>query len=71
MTLRGDIEPRRSVESIAREFHEAYEKLAPAYGYETREESAVPWEQVPEPNRKLMVAVVEALLARGVIGAGR
>lgn len=44
-------------ESCARKFHEAYERLAPSYGYETRKESAVPWEQVPERNRKLMTAV--------------
>ncbi|WP_204057373.1 hypothetical protein [Microbispora corallina] len=29
-------------ERIARAFHEAYESLAPHFGYQTREESAVP-----------------------------
>ena len=43
---------------IARAFHEAYERLAPEFGYETRVESAVPWEQVPLKNRSLMEAVV-------------
>lgn len=52
---------------IAREFHAAYERLAPKYGYETRMESAVSWRDVPENNRNLMVAVVEYLLMRGVI----
>lgn len=47
----------RSDEDIARMFHEAYERLAPSFGYETRKASAVPWEDVPEPNRSLMVAV--------------
>lgn len=47
---------------IARQFHETYERLAPAFGYTTREESAVPWDEVPERNRKLMIAVVEHLL---------
>lgn len=42
---------------IARLFHETYERLAPNYGYKTREESAVPWELVPEPNRDLMIEV--------------
>ena len=46
-------EPQR----LARFFHEAYERLAPLYGYETRRESAVPWEDVPENNRLLMTAV--------------
>ena len=44
-------------EQIARLFHETYERLAPRYSYKTREASAVPWEQVPENNRRLMVAV--------------
>jgi hypothetical protein len=46
------------VAEVAKAFHEAYERLAPEYGYETRKASAVPWEQVPENNRSLMVAVV-------------
>lgn len=57
-------------ESIARAFHEAYERLAPEHGYETREASAVPWEDVPEANKSLMVAVVSALLADGRIAPG-
>ncbi|GAA1026862.1 hypothetical protein GCM10009557_06080 [Virgisporangium ochraceum] len=44
-------------EAIARAFHEAYERLAPSFGYETRKASAVPWADVPEPNRQLMTAV--------------
>jgi hypothetical protein len=50
-----------NVDTLARQFHEAYERLAPSFGYETRPESAVPWEQVPEWNRALMCAVVEEL----------
>lgn len=42
---------------LARRFHETYERLAPKFGYETRESSAVPWEVVPEKNKKLMIAV--------------
>jgi hypothetical protein len=52
-------------EALARRFHEAYERLAPAYGYRTREESAVPWEEVPETNRSLMVAVAAEIIAEG------
>jgi hypothetical protein len=44
-------------EALARQFHEAYERLAPAFGYETRKESAKPWDEVPENNRRLMTAV--------------
>lgn len=54
-------------EQIAREFHETYENFAPNYGYKTRNESAVPWDSVPGPNKSLMIAVVADLLDRGVI----
>ena len=50
-------------ERLARLFHRFYEELAPEFGYETRTESAVPWEQVPENNRQLMIAVCERVLA--------
>lgn len=50
-------------ETVARMFHETYERLASDFGYETRRESAVPWEDVPERNRSLMVATVVALTA--------
>lgn len=48
---------------LARAFHEAYERLAPSFGYETRRASAVPWEDVPEPNRSLMIAVAGEVLS--------
>jgi hypothetical protein len=53
-----------SPEALARYFHEEYERLAPDYGYETRKESAVPWIQVPENNRELMIAVAASILER-------
>lgn len=49
-------------EELARLFHETYERLAPQFGYETRPESAVPWEQVPENNRALMTAVCREVM---------
>lgn len=49
--------------ALAKRFHEAYERLAPTFGYNTRAESALPWEQVPLNNRRLMVAVCDELLA--------
>jgi len=51
------------VERTARQFHEAYERLAPLFGYKTREASAKPWEEVPEQNRDLMRAVCAEVLA--------
>jgi hypothetical protein len=56
-----------NAEQIAQAFHETYERLAPDFGYETREASAKPWAEVPEQNRSLMVAVVQALIDAGVI----
>lgn len=50
-------------EVVARLFHEAYERLAPAFGYVTREETRVPWEQVPDHSRRLMIATAAEVLA--------
>jgi hypothetical protein len=56
-----------AVASIAQQFHETYERLAPSYGYRTRLESAKPWDQIPFSNQSLMKATVQALLRKGVI----
>lgn len=53
-----------NAETVARMFHDAYERLAPSFGYKTREASAVPWDDVPEPNRSLMIAVAADVLAQ-------
>lgn len=58
-------------DEIARAFHERYESLASHYGYETRPESAVTWDRVPEKNKNLMVATVASLLLDGVIVAAQ
>lgn len=63
-------EEPEDVERIARAFHEAYERLAPEHSYETREASAVAWEDVPEDNRSLMLATVDDLLASRTIRVG-
>ena len=34
-------------------------ELAPTFSYKTRKASAVPWKDVPEQNKRLMIAVVE------------
>ncbi len=46
-------------EAAAKAFHEAYERLAPSFNYTTRRESAVPWKEMPEQNRRLMIAVTD------------
>lgn len=46
--------------SLARQFHETYERLAPSFGYSTREETR---KFDPESsNGKLMIAVCNELL---------
>lgn len=57
--------------AIAQAFHEAYERLAWERGYETREESRVPWDEVPDANRHLMVDTAKVLIAGGFIAPGR
>src|SRR5690242_177958 len=59
-----------TAELIAGIFHATYETLAPAHGYTTREASAVDWPDVPEPNRSLMIAVVQNMLNSGIISPG-
>lgn len=56
---------------IAAAFHQRYERLAPYFGYKTKEESAVGWGDVPEQNRRLMIAVAKSLLQDGVIRGGK
>lgn len=51
-------------ESLAEKFHTLYEALAPEYGYNTRKESAVSWQEVPENNKKLMIRVCGLILGR-------
>jgi len=55
---------------VARRFHEVYEDLAPLHGYKTRRESAVPWEEVPVANRRLMVGTINRLVGEGTIKLG-
>jgi len=50
------------IRKITQEFHETYERLAPEFGYKTRGETAVPWSEVPMPNRALMYSTVEEVV---------
>ena len=47
-------------EKLAKRFHETYEKLAPLFGYETRQETKEFDEN--SPNGKLMIAVCGKIL---------
>ena len=53
-----------TADQLARMFHETYERLAPSHGYETRKDSAVPWENVPQKNKALMTAVCAEILKK-------
>ncbi len=50
-------------EKLAQIFHETYERLAPYFNYTTRRATAVPWAQVPDNNKQLMIAVATEVLA--------
>ncbi len=49
-------------EQLAKLFHETYERLAPDFGYKTREASAKPWKDVPDNNKGLMTKVATHVL---------
>jgi hypothetical protein len=51
-------------ELLAKQFHDTYERLAPAFGYKTREASAKPWDAVPSQNKGLMIAVASELISQ-------
>lgn len=58
-------------EQIARHFHSTYERLGPSYGWESQESARdKDFDELPESNRRLMVATVKALLESGVIEPG-
>lgn len=56
------LSPVPDAESVAKLFHEAYERLAPTFGYETRVETRVSWESVSECNKRLMIATAAEVL---------
>jgi len=55
-------EREREIDDIAHLFHDRYEALAPEWGYTTRDETAVDWNDLPPPNKGLMRAVVRDAL---------
>ena len=55
-----------TAEQIARAFHETYIRLAPESGM-VPVPPAIPWAGLPEQDRQLMVAVMQALLDAGIL----
>jgi hypothetical protein len=58
------VNERVDPEELAKYFHDEYERLAPAFQYETRRETAVPWEKVMDSNKRLMIAVATSIMLR-------
>jgi hypothetical protein len=58
-------------EEIARAFHEEYEAAAGQHGWETQDVTRTSFDDLPEENRRTMVATVQSLLGRGVISVQR
>lgn len=52
-----------TAEELAKLFHDTYERLAPSHGYDTRDESAVHWNNVPANNKALMIATAQEVLS--------
>lgn len=59
-----------TAEELAELFHETYERLAPDFGYTSRRSTAVPWRDVPEPNKSLMIAVAAQVMEELKLKAG-
>ena len=53
-----------TAEELAEFFHTTYERLAPEYDYETKPESRTALEDVPESNRRLMIATCAEVLRK-------
>ncbi len=49
-----------ALEAAAKAGHDTYERLAPDYGYETRPESRIKWDDLPQAHRNLMVVAYTA-----------
>ena len=62
MTTPAKIETWAKPEEMARMFHELYEEFAPRYNYTTRKESAIPWDELPENHKQLMVDVCWSII---------
>jgi hypothetical protein len=51
-----------SPEQLAELFHSTYERLAPAFGWRTKKGCNVPFAQLPQRNKALMVATCQTVL---------
>jgi len=51
-----------AIERAAKAAHDKYEEYAPMVGYETKKESRVPWEDLPEHHQHLMCVSTKAAI---------
>jgi hypothetical protein len=51
-----------SPEQLAELFHSTYERLAPAFGWRTKKGCNVPFIQLPQRNKALMIATCQTVL---------
>ena len=51
---------RRDYEAAAKAGHDEYERIAPEYGYKTRAESAVPWDDLTPVMKEMMIRSFKA-----------
>lgn len=58
------------IENIAREFHDAQERLAHDHHYKSPKDSRAGWTRIPEDHRKLIKAAVRSLITDGLIEPG-
>jgi hypothetical protein len=66
LSERGLVAVEADAGKLAEKFHDIYERLAPDFSYETRKSSAVPWCDVPNNNKNLMIATcIELIAAQG------
>jgi hypothetical protein len=61
-----------AIENIAREFHDAQARLLHEHKeVRSLKESRMNWSRIPEPDRKIMMAIVRSLLTDEIIEPGR
>lgn len=53
---------RITPECLARLFHDTYLELKPLYGWEVQPGTDVPFDELPDANRDLMIAVAQRVL---------
>lgn len=61
--------PLTTPDQLAELFHTTYEQVTPQFGYETRRETAVPWDELPHPHKQMLIAVATQVLGQLVLAA--